>query len=56
MSGDTTETYKIMSGLVDVNVSQYFLRSNMDNLHGHSFKLDKEHFRKVIRQECFLRG
>ena len=39
MRGDMIETYKIMSGLEDVNSSQFFTRSNMKNFHGHSLKL-----------------
>ena len=53
MKGDMIETYKIMSGLKDVNSSQFFTRSNMNNLHGHSLKLYKEHFCKVFRKEFF---
>ena len=53
MRGDMIETYKIISGLEDVNSSQFFTRSNMGNLLGHSLKLKKEHFRKVIRKEIF---
>ena len=48
MKGDMIETYKIISGLEDVNVSQSFVRSSMDNLQGHSLKLYTKHFRKVI--------
>ena len=36
MRGDMIETYKIISGLEDVNFSQFFTGSNMNNLHGHS--------------------
>ena len=43
MRGDMIETYKIIFGLKDVNSSQYFARSNMDNLRGHRLKLYKEH-------------
>mgnify|MGYP003402868569 FL=1 len=39
MRGDMIETYKIISGLEDVNSSQFFVSSSMDNLHGHSLKL-----------------
>ena len=46
MRGDMVETCKIISGLEDVNASQFFVRSSMDNLCGHSLKLYKEHFRK----------
>ena len=37
----------VMSGLEDVNSSQFFTRSNMNSLRGHSLKLYKEHFCKV---------
>ena len=37
----------VMSGLKDVNSSLFFTRSNMNNFHGHSLKLYKEHFCKV---------
>ena len=37
----------VMSGLEDVNSSQSFTRSNMNNLHADSLKLYKEHFRKI---------
>ena len=37
----------VMSGLEDVNSSQSFTRSNMNNLCGHSLKLYKERFYKV---------
>ena len=47
------ETYKIISGLENVNSSQFFTRLNMTNLRGHSLKLYKEHFRKVIRNDVF---
>ena len=53
MRGDMIKTYKIISGLDDVNSSQLFARSIMDNLHGHSLKLYKEHFHKVICKEFF---
>jgi len=39
---DTHETNvqsAVMSGLEDVNSSQFFTRSIMNNLHGHSLKL-----------------
>ena len=39
MRGDIIEIYKIISGLEDVNSSQFFTRSNMNNLHEHSLKL-----------------
>ena len=51
MRGDMIETYKIISGLEDVHSSQFFARSSMDNLRGHSLKLYKEHFCKVIAKE-----
>ena len=54
--GDIIETYKIISILEDVNSSQFFARSGMDNLRGHSLTLYKEHFHKVIRKDFFLRG
>ena len=54
MRGDMIETYKIISGLEDVNSSQFFTRSNMNNLLGHSLKLYREHFRKVIPKHFFL--
>ena len=41
------KTYKIIYGLEDVNSSQLFVRSNMENLRGQILKLYKEHFRKV---------
>ena len=53
MRGDMIKTYKIISGLEDVHSSQLFARSSMDNLCGHSLKLDKEQFRKVICVEFF---
>ena len=58
MKGDMIETYKIVSGLEDVNSSQFFTRSNINNLQGHSLKLYKEHFGKVIQVICkdFFRG
>ena len=37
----------VMSSLEDVNSSQFFTRSNMNNLREHSLKLYKEHF--IIR-------
>ena len=40
----------VMSGLEDVNSSQFFTWSNVNNPRGHSLKLYKEHFRKV--EEC----
>ena len=43
----------VMSGLEDVNPSQFFTRSNMNNRRGHSLKLYKEHFCKVIRSNLF---
>ena len=43
----------VMSGLEDVNSSQFFTRSNMNNLRGHSLKLYKEHFRKVNEYSKF---
>ena len=56
MRGDMIDTYKIISDLEDVNSSQFFTRSDINNLHGHSLKLYKEHFRKVICKKFFLRG
>ena len=56
MRGDVIETYKIISGLEDVNSSQFYTRSSMDNLRGHSLKLYKEQFRKVIHKEFFSQG
>ena len=53
MRGDRMETYKIMSGLEDVNSSQFFTRSHMNNHCGHNLKLSKEHFRNIIRKEFF---
>ena len=47
MRGDMIETYKIISGLEDAHFSQFFIRSDMNNLHGHSLTLYKEHFPKV---------
>ena len=37
----------VMSGLEDVNSSQFFTMSNMNNLCGQSLKLYKAHFHKV---------
>ena len=53
MRDDMIQTYKTISGLEDVNSSQFFVRSNMENLLGHSLKQYKEHFLKVIRKEFF---
>ena len=48
------ETYKIIFGLEDVNSSQFFFTiSSMDNLCGHSLKLYKEHFHKVIHKDLY---
>ena len=43
----------VMSGLEDVNPCQFFTRSNINNLHGHSLKLFKEHFGKVNEYSKF---
>ena len=43
----------VMSGLEDVNSSQFFTRSNMNNFSGHCLKLYKEHFRKVNEYSKF---
>ena len=56
MRGDIIKTYKITSSLEDVNSSQFFTSSNMNNLRGCNLKLYKEHFRKVIRKEFFSMG
>ena len=53
MRGDMIEIYRIISGLEDMNSYYFFVRSSMDNLHGHSLKLYKEHFHKVIHKEFF---
>ena len=53
LRGDMIKTCKIISGLEDLNSSQFFTRSNMNNLRGHSLKIYVEHFRKVIRKEFF---
>ena len=54
MKGDMIETYKIISDLEDVNLSQFFPKSNISNLRlRHSLKLYKNHFGKVIRKEFF---
>ena len=54
----------VMSGLEDINSSQFFIRSNMNNLYEHSLKLYKEHFCKVneyskfgsnFTQKCYQR-
>ena len=44
----------VMSGLEDVNSSQLLTSSNMNHLHGHSLKLYKEHFHKVILKDFFI--
>ena len=54
MKGDMIETYNNISGLEDVTSSQFFVRSRMDNLHGHSWKLYKENFHKVIRKNFYF--
>ena len=43
----------VISGLEDLNSSQFFIRSNMNNIHGHSLKLNKEHFHKVNEYSKF---
>ena len=43
----------VMSGLEDVNSSQFFTMSNMNNLRGQSLKLYKEHFHKVNEYSKF---
>ena len=43
----------VMSGLKDVNSSQFFIRSNMNNFSGHNFKQYKEHFLKVNEYSKF---
>ena len=43
----------VMSDLKDVNSSQFFTRSNMNNLRGHSLKLYKEYIRKVNEYSKF---
>ena len=48
MRGDMIETYKILSGLEDVNSSQFFTMSMMNNLRGHRMKLYKENLRKAV--------
>ena len=52
MRGDMIETYKIISGLENMNSFQYFARSSMDNLRGHR-EMCKEHFCKVFHKEFF---
>ena len=42
-----------MSGLEDVNSSQFVTRSNIKNLRGHGLKLYKEHFHKVNEYSKF---
>ena len=42
-----------MPGLEDVNSSQFFTRSNINNLCGHSLKPYKEHFRNVNEYSKF---
>ena len=55
----TTDTHEIsvhsavMSGLEDVNSSQFFTRSTVNYLQGHSLKLYKEHFHKVDEYSKF---
>ena len=44
----------VMSGLEDVNSSQFFTRSNMNNLRGHSLKIYKAIFRKVNEYEIWI--
>ena len=56
MKGDMIETYKIISGLEDVNSFQFFTRLSMKNLRGFNLKLYKEHFHKVIRKSFFSEG
>ena len=56
MRGNMIETYIIISGLEDVNPSQLFDRSSMDNLRGHSLKLYKEHFCKISVRNFFSEG
>ena len=53
MRGDMIKTYRIISGLKEVNSSQFFTKSNTNNPCGHNLKLCKEHFHKVIRKEFF---
>ena len=51
----------VMSGLEDVNSSQFFTKSNINNLCGHNLKLYKEHFCKVnefgsnFHKKCYQR-
>ena len=43
----------VMSGLEDVNSSQFFAKSKMNNLRGYSLKLYKGHFGKVNEYSKF---
>ena len=43
----------VMFGLGDVNLTQFFTRSNMNNLRGHSLKLYNGHFCKVNEYSIF---
>ena len=43
----------VMSGLEDVNSSQFVNRSNVNNLREHSLKLFKKHFCKVNEYSKF---
>ena len=43
----------VMSGLENVNSSQFFTRSNINSLHGYSLKLYKEYFHKANEYSKF---
>ena len=43
----------VLSGLEDVNSSQFFIRSNMNNLGGNRLKLYKKQLRKVNEYSKF---
>ena len=52
--GDMIETYKILSGKVNVDKNIFF-RMNLNNTRGHNLKLSKLASNKVVRSTSFSR-
>ena len=51
--GDMIWMYKIMNGLVRVDVSKLFIPGKLDHTRGHSQRVFKRHAVKVPRSNCF---
>jgi hypothetical protein len=53
MRGDAIQTFKIVKGIEDVPIQDYFLMNTDNRTRGHTLKLTKPRARKGMRSKCF---